>query len=176
MSTLTVDLPILVDSAPAACVTQGAPAAGLPAAAREVEPRRKPRRQDIPAGKCLCDYCTAKCCRYFALPMDTPTTWKDFENIRWFLLHDRAAVFVEDEVWYILVHTKCRHLRDDNLCGIYHTRPQICRDYSTKNCEYEDDWVYDHYWELPEQVEEYAEAVLGPRRGGSFRSPRPVTR
>ncbi len=43
----------------------------------------------------------------------------------------------EDGTWYILVHTKCKHLRDDNLCGIYETRPQICRDYTTDNCEYE---------------------------------------
>jgi Fe-S-cluster containining protein len=121
----------------------------------------------------LCEHCTAKCCRYFALPIEEPTGWKDFEFIRWYLLHDRATVFIEDDVWYLLVHTRCKHLRDDNLCGIYETRPQICRDYSTKRCEYEDDWVYDHYFETPEQIEEYAEAVLGPRKGRDFRSPRP---
>jgi Fe-S-cluster containining protein len=59
------------------------------------------------------------------------------------------------------------------LCGIYETRPQICRDYTTENCEYEDDWVYDHYLETPEQVVEYAEAVLGPRKGRDIRSPKP---
>ena len=147
--------------------------AAAPADGAAPPARHKPRRHEAPAGVCLCEFCTAKCCRYFALPLDDPENWKDFENIRWFLLHDRAAVFVEDGTWYILVHTACRHLRPDNLCGIYHTRPDICRSYSTKNCEYEDDWVYDHYWELPEQVAEYAEAVLGPRRGRSFRSPKP---
>jgi Fe-S-cluster containining protein len=25
---------------------------------------------------------------------------------------------------------RCRHLGDDNLCGIYEDRPQICRDYA----------------------------------------------
>ncbi len=45
---------------------------------------RRNRREDIPADKVLCEYCTAKCCRYFALPMDTPETWRDFEFIRWF--------------------------------------------------------------------------------------------
>ena len=53
------------------------------------------------------------------------------------------------------------------------TRPQICRDYSTDNCEYEDDWVYEQYFETPEQVEEYMEAVLPPKRGQSIRSPQP---
>jgi Fe-S-cluster containining protein len=63
-------------------------------------------------------------------------------------------------------------LRDDNLCGIYEDRPNVCRDYSTVDCEYEDDWVYDQYFETAEQVEEYAEAVLGPRPGRDFRGPR----
>jgi Fe-S-cluster containining protein len=135
--------------------------------------KRKPRREDLRPGEILCCYCPAKCCRYFALPIDTPTEWQDFDYIRWYLLHERAAVFVEEGTWYLLVHSKCRHLRGDQLCDAYERRPQICRDYHTKNCEYEDDWVYDHYWESPEQVEEYAEAVLGPRQGRSFRSPKP---
>ena len=102
--------------------------------------------------------------------MDKPTTWRDFDHMRWFLMHEKASVFVEEGDWYLLVHTPCRHLQPDNLCGIYETRPKICRDYTTDKCEYDEDWVYDHYWETAEQVVEYAEAVLGPRRGESFRS------
>ena len=133
----------------------------------------KPHREDLQPGEVLCKYCTAKCCRYFALPIDEPEDWGEFDYMRWYLMHERATVFVEDDCWYLLVHNKCKNLRDDNLCGIYETRPQICRDYTTDNCEYEDDWVYDHYWETHEQVEEYALAVLGPRPGEGFRSPRP---
>ena len=138
-----------------------------------VTPRQKFHREDLKPGENLCEHCAAKCCRYFALPIEEPDDWKDFDFIRWYLLHDRATVFIEDDVWYLLVHTACKHLRDDNLCGEYETRPQICRDYSSKKCEYEDDWVYDHYFEAPEQIEEYAEAVLGPRKGRDFRSPQP---
>lgn len=133
----------------------------------------KPSREQVPAGECLCDYCSAKCCRYFALPIETPTTRKDYDYMRWFLLHDRASIFTDDDTWYLLVHTTCRHLREDNRCGIYETRPQICRDYTTDNCEYEDSWVYDRYFETPEQVEEYAQSVLPRRRGESFRTPPP---
>ncbi len=135
--------------------------------------RRKPRREDLQSGECLCSYCPAKCCNYFALPIDTPTTWAEFEDIRWFLLHERAAMFIEEGDWYLLVYSRCKHLRSDNLCGIYSTRPKVCRDYSTTKCEYEDEWVYDRFFETSEQVEEYAEAVLGPRRGRGGRSPRP---
>ena len=81
-------------------------------------------------------------------------------------------MFREDGTWYLLVQTPCRHLGPDHRCTIYESRPQICRSYSTTDCEYRDDWVYDQYWETPEQVEEYAEAVLGPRRGRSNRRPR----
>ena len=133
----------------------------------------KPKREEIPDDACLCDFCTAKCCRYFALPIDTPTEWADFEFIRWYLLHRQASVFTEDGDWYLMVHTDCKHLLPDNRCGIYETRPQICRDYSTENCEYEDDWTYERYFETPEQIYEYAEAILPPRRGRGIRSRKP---
>lgn len=132
----------------------------------------KPRRKDVPKDKILCEYCTAKCCRYFALTIEAPTERADFEYIRWFLLHERASVFKEGEDWYLLVHTVCRHLQEDNRCGIYETRPQVCRDYTTKECEYEDDWTYDFYLETPDQVAEYTEALL-QKKGQSIRSPKP---
>ena len=133
----------------------------------------KPRREDVPKDKVLCEYCTAKCCRYFALPLEPPEDRADFEFIRWFLLHERATVFKEGEDWYMLVHTTCRHLRDDHMCGIYETRPQICRDYTTKECEYEDDWTYDFYLERPEQVVEYEDAMFQVE-GESIRSKKPA--
>jgi Fe-S-cluster containining protein len=135
---------------------------------------RKPARDALKPGEVLCDHCTAKCCRYFALPIDEPKTRRDFDFVRWYLLHDRATVFTEDDTWYILVHTVCRHLQPDQRCGIYETRPEICREYSVENCEYEDDWVYDRYFETPEQVEEYADAVLPRRRGQSIRGRKPA--
>jgi len=131
------------------------------------------KRELVPADKSLCDYCSAKCCRYFALPIDTPDCWKDFDYLRWYMLHGPVSLFIEKETWYLMVHTVCRHLQDDNRCGIYHTRPEICREYNTTECEYDEDWVYDQYFETPEQIEEYAEAILPPRTGKSIRSPKP---
>jgi uncharacterized protein len=130
-------------------------------------------RDRLPPGKVLCEYCTAKCCRYFALPIDTPEEFQDFEYLRWYLLHERATVFQEDGSWYLLVHTVCKHLLPNNLCGIYETRPQICRDYTTENCEYDSDWTYEFYLETPEQVAEYTEAVIQPK-GQSIRSRKPA--
>ena len=132
----------------------------------------KPRREDLPKDVNLCDHCSAKCCKYFALPIDVPDEPTDFDHIRWYLLHDRASIFTEDNEWYLLVHTTCKHLQPDNLCGIYHTRPQICREYSTDNCEYEDYWTYDRYFESPEQVTEYYEAIVSDS-AATIRSPKP---
>ncbi len=121
------------------------------------------KRADLKPGEVLCSYCTAKCCRYYALPIDTPTTWEDFEHLRWFVMHGRTALFVDDGTWYLLVYGDCENLRDDYLCGIYETRPQICRDYSADNCEFDNDGCYDKYFESADQVWEYAEALLPPR-------------
>ena len=135
--------------------------------------RRKPRREGLAPGECLCTYCPAKCCQYYALPIDKPTDWQDFDYLRWFLLHEGATLFIEEGTWYLMAYARCKHLGRENHCLIYQQRPQICRDYGTDDCEYEDDWVYDHYFETAEQVEEYAEAVLPPRPGRTLRSPKP---
>jgi Fe-S-cluster containining protein len=123
----------------------------------------KQRRRDFKNSENLCAHCTAKCCHYFALAIDEPVDRRDFDFMRWYLLHDRATVFVDDETWYLLVHTTCKHLQDDYRCGIYQTRPQICRDYTTDECEFEDDWCYEKYFETAEQIDEYADAMFGPQ-------------
>ena len=133
----------------------------------------KPRREELAPGANVCDYCTAKCCRYFALPIEAPTTHRDFDFLRWFMLHDRASVYTEDDQWYLLVHTACKHLRADHRCGIYPVRPQVCREYGTDQCEYQDDWTYERYFETPEQVEEYQEAMFSQPSEKSIRSPKP---
>ena len=125
--------------------------------ARPIIPRSKLAPDDNP-----CFHCPAKCCRYFALPLDSPTTAVDFDQMRWFLLHEGAVIFTEGDQWYLLVFTPCRNLDSQNRCTGYASRPQICRDYTNEKCEYDDSWVYDRYFELPEQIEEYAEAVLPP--------------
>ena len=121
------------------------------------------RRADLKPGEVLCSYCTAICCRYFTLPVSTPESWEDYDNLRWYLTHGRVALFVEDGTWYMIVYGDCKYLQPDNRCGIYHDRPGICRSYSTESCEYDNDFVFEKYFESAEQVWEYAEAILPPR-------------
>ncbi len=134
----------------------------------------KPRRKDVPASGNLCEFCTAKCCRYLALPIDAPDDTTQYDYMRWFLLHRAATVFTEGDTWFLLIYSDCEHLQPDGRCGIYETRPQICRDYSTKNCEYEDDWTYDRYFELASQLAEYQDALRGFQSGKTERGKRPA--
>jgi uncharacterized protein len=126
--------------------------------------RPKPRRDQLKPGQCLCDYCTGRCCRYFSLPIENPKSWNDYDSIRWYLAHGRTMIYVEKGQWYLLVMTRCRYLTKDDRCRIYLNRPRICREYTTDACEYDDNSTFDKVFETPEQIWEYAEAVLPPRR------------
>jgi Fe-S-cluster containining protein len=115
-------------------------------------PRPKFRREDLAPGDCLCNHCVGKCCRYFSLPIDTPTTWDDYDSIRWYLAHGGTLVYVEDETWYLVVMSRCKYLAKDNRCGIYLNRPKICKEYTTNECEFDSDWSFDKVFETPEQI------------------------
>ena len=113
----------------------------------------------------LCDKCTGLCCRYFALCIDTPETRRDFDDIRWYLLHEDSTVFVEDGDWYLQVNRKCRSLLPDNRCAIYDKRPAICRSYKTDNCDWHgEEYEYEHVFTDPEDIARYAREYLLKKR------------
>lgn len=115
---------------------------------------------------CLCDKCAALCCRYFALEIDTPKTWREYDNIRWYIMHENVVVYIEKKKWYLAVLTKCKNLRDDNLCGIYETRPKICREYTTDNCDWHGgEYDFEKLFTSAEEIEAYArEKLKGKKR------------
>jgi Fe-S-cluster containining protein len=118
-----------------------------------------------PAVACLCEQCSALCCRYFALPVDNPTCRHDYDNIRWYLLHENVTIFVEEGQWYIGIANRCKMLEPDNRCGIYDTRPKVCRGYSTDNCEYHGgDYEFEALFTSAEQLETYAKEKLTEQR------------
>jgi len=123
------------------------------------------------SSSCLCDQCSALCCRYFALPLDNPTTVRDYDNIRWYLCHENVVVFVEKRQWYIGIMSRCKQLQPDNRCGIYQTRPRVCREYTTDTCDYHGgDYQFEHLFTSAEQLREYAEKKLNARRGTSSKA------
>jgi len=128
----------------------------------------------------LCEHCTGLCCQYIALPIDTPKTPGDFDDIRWYLIHENVSVFVEEGEWYILFRTPCRHLLPDHRCGIYATRPRVCRKYGTDECDYHSgDYGWEHHFSAPEHLDEYlrmrnrnGQRTRSRRRHGAGRGPR----
>lgn len=115
-------------------------------------------------GSVLCEHCAAACCRYIALPLDRPRTRRDYDDIRWYVMHEGVSVFVEDGDWYVQFQTRCRNLRPDNLCSIYDTRPAICRDYEPGDCDYcGGEFAYEALFTHPRQVEEYYERRTGKK-------------
>lgn len=113
----------------------------------------------------LCEHCTALCCRYIALPIDAPQERGDFDALRWYLLHENVSIFVEDGDWYISFATNCRHLQPDYRCGIYATRPKICREYSTDNCDYHSgDYNWEHHFAAPQHLDDYVRDIWTPQQ------------
>ena len=86
--------------------------------------RRRPRRDELKPGECLCDHCTGQCCRYFSLPIDNPTTWNDYDSIRWYLAHGRTMIYVEKGQWYLLVMTRCKYLTTATAAASISTAPR----------------------------------------------------
>ena len=111
-----------------------------------------------------CQKCSGKCCRYFALPIETPEDWDDFDDIRWYLCHKDVTVFVDDDDWYLNIKNTCRYLsEEDYRCQNYELRPHICRKYHTDSCDLTgDDYGYELHFTNDKQMEEYMRIKFGP--------------
>ena len=79
-----------------------------------------------------------KCCQYITQKIEGPRSKEDFEHLLWQVSHENINIYKDDEGWYLLVTSRCNHLRPNGMCGIYEQRPQICRDYSNDYCEYDE--------------------------------------
>lgn len=106
-----------------------------------------------------CIACGAKCCRHVATEIDKPTCKHDYDNIRWYLMHENVNVFVDnDGKWTLEFLARCQNLLDNNTCIKYTDRPTICRDYpdSGDTCEFGgDDTPYKLFFTTVKEYEQY---------------------
>lgn len=133
--------------------------------------------------KPTCDGCIAHCCRYVSVEIESPRAAWQRDQVRWLLLHENVAVFVgNDRHWYVEFRTKCKELGDDHRCGIYETRPDLCRAYEVNTCprwasglghiaRFESEREYAAYLALPPDQRPGARAR---RASTSPRRPRPA--
>lgn len=113
-----------------------------------------------------CIECGARCCRYFCFQLDTPDSYEEFENIRWYLCHRGVSVHVDEGDWYISIENQCNWLDEKTQrCTNYDQRPLICRKYAVGNCDHtQGSYEYEQLFTQPEQVEAYGRRKLGKRR------------
>ena len=86
-----------------------------------------PKREDLKPGEVLCDHCTAKCCRYFALPMETPEEFADYEYLRWFLLHERVGLHRRRRLVPAGAHRMSASTARSSLRHLCHSAPDLPR-------------------------------------------------
>jgi len=64
-----------------------------------------------------CEDCAGKCCKCLIVwPANEPSTVEFYETTR--------GVCADG---FALVNSRCQHLTEDNQCGIYEARPEVCR-------------------------------------------------
>ena len=102
-----------------------------------------------------CRKCDAKCCKYFALQIDSPRSRDDFENLRWYIAHKNTAIFYEKGKWFLEIKNKCKYLGKNNKCTIYERRPKICRDHSVDMCELHGEAEHDMYFKSLKMLDDY---------------------
>jgi Fe-S-cluster containining protein len=75
------------------------------------------------------------CCSYVAIEIDSPVTVKQATQLLWYVYHEGISLYVNDDDWMVQFDTTCVHLQPDYRCGVYETRPHICREFSEQDCE-----------------------------------------
>lgn len=84
-----------------------------------------------------CSRCQGLCCRYVTIDLPAPKDEYDYDEIRWFLLHEKVIVYKRDDEkhWRIEFQSSCNYLdKEQNRCRRYNERPAVCREYTTKEC------------------------------------------
>ncbi len=85
-----------------------------------------------------CSFCKGStCCTYFTHQIDTPRSIEDFDLLLWQIAHADTQVYKDEDGWFLLMNHPCLHLQAGGRCGIYETRPQICREHSNDECEFD---------------------------------------
>ncbi len=105
-----------------------------------------------------CDLCTSSiCCTYITQEVDTPRSIYDFDTMLWQLYHHDVQFYKEDGSWFMKILNYCLNLQPDGRCGIYETRPIICREHENDFCEYDEstEETADLFFGKPEDLEKY---------------------
>lgn len=123
---------------------------------------------DAPTTDDRCRQCDALCCRYYCLAIPMPQRYEDFDEVRWYLLHEGNSVHVDmDGGWWLRVESPCRQLvatPQGLRCGSYDERPLVCRALHPDRCHFsQGEPQYDQDFRTAAQLDEFARQMLGDR-------------
>jgi len=109
-----------------------------------------------------CKVCGSKCCSYFCFEIDEPDDYDEFEDVRWYILHEGVSVHLDEGSWFISIMNPCEMIEADGHCRIYADRPIICRKYDLANCDQTlGDYGYEQEFHTGDDLMAYARKTLG---------------
>ena len=84
-----------------------------------------------------CDECGGDCCDGLVLEIGKPRTKEDYEDVRWYLYHEKTHVYIDmDGDWMAEMDLPCIHRSGrGGRCKIYNKRPPVCREGAHSECE-----------------------------------------
>ena len=100
--------------------------------------KRLPSPIPLPLAPSILVPCTrcAKCCTYVGVGINAPHSLRYATDVLWYLYHENVSVQRDDQgEWTVYFETRCRNLQDDLLCGVYESRPMVCREFDNTTCE-----------------------------------------
>ena len=105
-----------------------------------------------------CSKCTKSiCCNSINQKIPTPRSKEDFDHLVWQVSHENINIFKDADGWFLHIKANCMHLLPSGVCGIYETRPWVCREYSNDFCEYDESIAdaSEHFFAEPKQLHKY---------------------
>lgn len=105
-----------------------------------------------------CGKCTKSiCCNSINQKIPTPKTKEDFDHLLWQVSHENINIFKDADGWFLHIYARCNHLLPGGVCGIYETRPWVCREYDNDFCEFDESIpeASEKFFSTYEQLEKY---------------------
>lgn len=97
------------------------------------------------------------CCNSINQKIPTPKSKEDFDHLIWQVSHETINIFKDADGWFLHISSRCMHLGDHGVCGIYETRPWVCREYDNDFCEFDEsiEDASELFFATPKKLDKY---------------------
>lgn len=105
-----------------------------------------------------CSKCTKSiCCNSINQKIPAPKSKEDFDHLIWQVSHENINIFKDADGWFLHISSRCMHLGENGACGIYETRPWVCREYDNDFCEFDEsiEDASELFFATPKKLDKY---------------------